>query len=565
MSWLLGFLGTSLSPTRREGLVSLHPSGSVTEADGFYVASGGLPETHHLGTNWAVVGLGLRYEDTHTSPLNHADWDRLLTPHAPDLRSLDGHFVAVRWQPGEVVCLTDPLGVRTLYLTTLPDGTAFSTRLDWLARLSGNTALDLFALGSHWLTFNQLSSASLLKGIQRLGPGGKATLTPTSTTLTEHPWSPRSTTPDPDAFARTLTAFLHPALPEGRTLSLGLSGGLDSRLLLALRASDREGFATHVFGDPEHPDAQLSRSLAAHLGLAQRSYQPPLPDPDTCLSLLRTHVAQTQAISPASSALGLWHYPRLYDDGAWLIDGGFGEVARRQFMNRLWHRGRAALRSGKPEAILPYLHVNRAEVFMQDALIDMQHGADAEIEKLLDSLPPRETLGEAGLLDLIGVRTRLPNFFGYEQNRLDGLIPGYMPFAQPSVLEAVFRTPLPLRQNGRFFRDLIRTRQPGLARFPLVKGTQTYPFRLGPVGAMVWTKAKARLRPSYRNIMRLAFLEALRPYALEAAATAHRHFGEYDPAKLTALVEGYYQGKHNRAAEVDWWLAFETWRQVLND
>ena len=43
--------------------------------------------------------------------------------------------------------------------------------MDWLSRLSGNHELDLREFGARWLFYYQLSTGSIIKNIERLGPG----------------------------------------------------------------------------------------------------------------------------------------------------------------------------------------------------------------------------------------------------------------------------------------------------------------------------------------------------------------------------------------------------------
>ena len=576
MSWAFGFIGMSLSPTLRERLVALHDKPLHRAEDtGFYVRGGGMPETCCGGRlpdepdgGWLVVGLGIRRHDDHCTFLDAAAWQQRLSQPTPDFASLDGHFVALRWRPGRLEAFTDQLGTRTLYLAALPDGLAFSTRLDWLAALHGHAEIDFAAFGTHWLTFNQLSTACLIQGFRRLGPGSHAVWRGGRVEIAERPWTPEIDEKDQNgtAFARTLSALVRPKNGSGIMVSLGLSGGLDSRLLLALRKKQmgRAPVFTHVFGSPHHPDVRVAWRIAEGEDCVQYRFNEPVPDADACLALLRNQVAQTQAVSAASSVLGLRYYGELHEKGLIMIDGGLGEAARRQFMNRLLRRGGLALRSADPAAILPYLRVPRANVFNTEAQAAMKQGAKQQIAALWKALPAPDMIGEENFVDVLGVRTRLPNFFGFEQNRLDGVIQNFMPFAQPSLLQAVFHTPLSLRRNGRLFRQLIRSRRASLARYPLVKGSISYPFGLPTLPAYAWTTAKKHLGLSYTDPLRLRFLEILKPFALDAVHSQDvRAYPAYDTARLTRIVEAYYNGKTNLATAVDWWLAFEMWRRVL--
>ncbi|MEK7671179.1 MAG: hypothetical protein AAB344_03055 [Bacteroidota bacterium] len=183
---------------------------------------------------WLVVGLGITLRDDHVEFLSAEAWQRKLSEPTPDLRSLDGHFVALRWSQGKLECFTDQLGQRELYYAEADGAIAFSTRLYWLTRLLPQCELDLEALSSRWLTFNQLSYRSPVRGVERLGPGGRGEFTASSRKATHVPWSPE---PDSERGHRSLISllqtFAHPTILDTKSISLGLSGGIDSRVILS--------------------------------------------------------------------------------------------------------------------------------------------------------------------------------------------------------------------------------------------------------------------------------------------------------------------------------------------
>lgn len=564
MSRFLGLLGPDAAPL----LAARMPAARFTHAAGLLaLCAEGPPETLRAGLlpegggGWLVAGLALAFDGEAVRPLDDAAWARRLAGPAPALDGLDGHFVGLRWHAdGPVTLFADALGVRTAYLARTPRGVAFGTRLDDLAALRPPVALCLDAFAGHWLAINALTPTPLLEGVEALSPGGRATVTAGGWHRTARPWAPPSFAPDPEAPARftaRLRAFATAAVP-GRALTLGLSGGLDSRALLALAPPPH----LHTFGPDAHPDVQTARRLAAHTGRPHRVLHAPLPDADACLHLVEAQVRHTHAASPASSAPGLDHFARLYADGLAVVDGGFGEVARRQFMNRLLRRAPQAARAGRAAAIAPHLRVRRAAVFAPEVQAALEAGLVRDVGRLWAALPAG--IGAEAAADLAGVRARLPFFFGPEQARLDAQAVAFMPFAQPSVLAALFQVPLAQRRNGRLLRRLIRARAPALARVPLVKGGYSYPFALPTLAAFAWTALHARLAPPPPDATRAAFLERLRPFALDAVhSQAVAQHPLYDGPRLQALVAAYYAGETRLAGAVDWWLAFEVWRRAV--
>ncbi len=371
MSWLMGCVGPDPAAISRTRSLARQAPGFLfeTEWPAGYVAAGGIPETSLRGPTWMVVGAGLHSTASTVRRLDTADWQQRLSAPDPALADLDGHFIALRWDTsdpaGALSAFTDALGLRTLYHADVGSSLYLASRLDAIGALTGRQTLDDAAFGAHWLLINQLSQHALLAGVDRLGAGGRLHWKAGARQVTQHPWSPAITSPDPTAFEHRLMSLVLPEDPPGRTLTLGLSGGLDSRLLLAMR-SGKHSVHLHTFGDANHRDAAMAQQLAGALSVSIDVIPPLFPDPDTCFRVLREHMATTHAVSPASSVFGLQSFGTLHARGRWMIDGGFGEIARQQYLNRLRLRGRDAVSRRDATRIAPFLWLHRVDVFSED-------------------------------------------------------------------------------------------------------------------------------------------------------------------------------------------------------
>ena len=567
MSWILAaFDAPAHICESARGLVSQTPS-SLFEATqaGSFIAAGGIPETCHFhldadNSGWISVGAGLNLNNRSVKVITQEDWQHRFSTQSCDLPA-NGHFAALTWNDSSVEAFTDPLGVRTLYYAALEQGIVISTRLDWIAQLSKHQTIDFETYGSHWLTFNQLNFESPILGIKRLGSGGVLAYKDQQVKASFQPWSPKPTSPD--AFIGLLRAFSNPVLPDGIHVSLGLSGGLDSRALFALLDEETSG-GIHSFGISGNPDVQVARALSNTSPLSHRVVHKPVPPADKCLALVRDAVVHNQVLTPASSVLGLRYYPALRSEHLAIIDGGFGEAARRQFMNRLLRTGKKVISDKRFEAVLPFIATHRADLFAPDIKAQMTTGVTQQFAQAWDELPDTEEFGLENKLDLFSTRTRLPNFFGYEQNRLDNLILNYMPFAQPAFLDVVFSTPVKKRKEGKMFKTIIRNAKPELSQYPLVKGAYTYPFSMPATGAFFWTKIKSFITKTPANSLQHQFLFSLREYVLDVLSSNDtRQYAPYDLHKITHTIHQYYAGHQEFAGFVDWWLAFEVWRQEI--
>lgn len=205
--------------------------------------------------------------------LHKNDWRNLLLSDTLQIDKLDGHFVVLRWNKNQIELFTDQLGLRTAYYGTCNEGLCFSTRLDWVARKTGKHEINEASIGGRWLLFNQLSYESCVKGIERLGPSAHVVIKDGVVIKHEsYPWLPQFGGGGDERVKMLLESFVHAATENGHAVSLGLSGGFDSRTLLAILMADRSAkFSIHSFGDPMDPDVRISESIAREFGL-QRQY-----------------------------------------------------------------------------------------------------------------------------------------------------------------------------------------------------------------------------------------------------------------------------------------------------
>jgi hypothetical protein len=242
-----------------------------------------------------------------------------------------------------------------------------------------------------------------------------------------------------------------------------------------------------------------------------------------------------------------------------------GEIARRQFLNKILFLGRSALQSGAPRAIMPYLSVRRSGMFNPEIGTLMTRGAEAQLHEAWESMPPISSIGREDFLDLLIVRYRFPNYAGFEQTRMDEEVVSYMPYAQPSFLRLAFHLDLAEKRRGRLFRRVIRESAPDLTHFPLVKGTTPYPYIFTGIPAWGWVRAKKALGMSPIDTTPARFLTHMREFVSDLArSTTVKGYAPYDQVKIVQTVDGFYAGRLECAWELDWWLGFELWRRKLD-
>lgn len=186
-----------------------------------------------------------------------------------------------------------------------------------IARLLNGLEIDFPAFGSHWLAHNQLSHGSYMKGVTRMPPNSIMTLSADGISLKNDLWIPDSSSSTPEEFIGLLKQFLWDRIEIGLTVSFGLSGGLDSRFLLALLVSEKpDSLALHLFGHPEEPDVRIAKEIARCLALPQEFFDEPLPNADECVRGATEFSRKVHGTVPASGLLKQDHYPKLVENSS---------------------------------------------------------------------------------------------------------------------------------------------------------------------------------------------------------------------------------------------------------
>ncbi len=497
------------------------------------------------------------------------EWQNVLRNGMPFNKFPDGHYAAIVISDSSVEFYTDPTGIRDLYFMETEDETFFSTRPDWFANFK-DMKINFTEFSSRWLLFNQLSHNSVLHGVTRITAGRTAKINTEKSGLhiddtNVQSWMNRDHYSYDELFERLKTNVIKAGGKNGR-ISLSLSGGMDSRVILSylLNSVDVE-WDTHTFGDRTHPDAQVAGSICKDLGLTHELFGHTYPDTDTTAELLRDYSCQTLVNNSASAIIQLKLYDNLAGKNRVIIDGGFGEIWRRDFFNRLFYKGKKDLISKDPKRIYRHLLVHRADIFNEEINRKMKEGVLSQTADLLESIPSFEETGIENWLDMIGIKTRLVNYYGPEQTRLDTMLKSYMPFAQKSLLDILLSVPVRERRNGKIFRKIIEQNFRSLKNFPLAKGSFTYPFRLGTLQSRLYSIARRKLKwKLYADNVRQKFLDTYSEYIKDNINSKDvRECGLYDYSKVKSLADGYYRGNESLAHELDWWLAFDEFRRGL--
>jgi hypothetical protein len=387
---------------------------------------------------------------------------------------LDGRFVVARYtlHDRDLDIVTDPLGGHPLYRRRLGVVKWFSNSVEALRTLGDGSEVDPVAMATFAGCGWSLGGRPLWQAVERVPRSARITVTPagesTRQTLTDEDIGRHfRAAADPRGAARDLVAMVT-ALADwpGRPLHLELTGGRDSRLVLAAALAGRLAFAVHTGaiphlpGFPETADVRTARRVARierldhHIDVPG-SAQSPLP----AFRALAAHTGGLYSLSTIfPGALPFWRRDApLRGPLPVVLAGVGGEIARGYYGRggrhdpRLARRLEARLIGRYPRPILT--EAGRALVreyiwnWVQDRL--------------------ESGLAPAVIPDMLYVAERMPNWAGPLHTATEAMRDVTAPLWTATMLPHL----LAHRAGGNFHRALLRELRPSLLSVPFVGAT----------------------------------------------------------------------------------------------
>ncbi len=574
MSWIFGCIG---NPPQYllDQFPKTHDSPDYhILKNGLYLAAGGNRKTTFFSKpskskGWIVCGVGMGTETSKPHLYSHSDWQTWISSGQ---KSPDGHFISLAWQKDMIHIQTDPLGLRDIYLSKFEDYTLLSTRPDWIANIHP-LKLDVDAMGTKWFPVVPLSNQSLFENCQRFSTGDKVIISKNEFHVESHDWTDNIINTQSNDWTFTQENLNHlseqfisiitaPLQSKGR-LSLSLSAGFDSRFLLScLIASNCKNWDVHSFGPDALPDNLVSKRMTDTLNIPHRRYNDPLPTLDESIQLIETYTSQSMLTDTVTTVLQLRYYQHFQNRDEVLIDGWGGEYWTREFFNKLLYLGKSAILNRDANAFLKLLEYHRGGFFTNDFEKQMHAGSVNIAQQMLDSLPDVSAFGLANWIDLLSIKTKLPNAMGPEQARVDSIVQNYMPLVQPILLKEIFKIPVNLRKDGKLLRQIIYKTAPQTTQFPLVKNVTKKPFGMTSLQARIWEKCHHTFGKPYQNMDKIIFLENLRTYIGDLYLSESVQNSQiYNKQKLASIIHPFLKGNRDTLSQVDWWLTFELFRK----
>lgn len=459
---------------------------------------------------------------------------------APDFEAaLDdclGHFVVLTGRAGVMEIRRDRCAAGEVFHDEAR--TAFSTSFLALARALGGCRVNAPGIYEYVCNGVTLGSETLLSPLRRLDLFESVRVERRAEiAVRRHPLLPAETHGEAEDLAAAMLARLQQSLAViadafAGNMTLALSAGYDTRLLLAACRSIGRQPRLFVYGAPCDEDVVIARRIAAGEGLALEHLdkQPAqrLITPEAFPEIMHANFLDYDGMGPGGLITSRAEYHARKDrhrDGAVNLHGGAGEVLRNFF--------------GLPDRPTSTLAIARAFFSQFDIAICRETFSRRAYEarlaaKMADllghdgrSVPRREA-------EVLYPHFRSRSWFGRDigVNRRYGHF--LLPLYEHRFVDAALGVPLAFKRSGNFQARMIRLADPRLAAYPSGYGhdfTADAPWRRAAMDAVLAWRPGLLRRYSY------ALQQRLRPPPPRSGLLSDAFIGRIIDLKFPVLSE----------------------------
>ncbi|SEP50552.1 hypothetical protein SAMN02990966_07673 [Rhodospirillales bacterium URHD0017] len=488
----------------------------VTESgDGFAIAAGTLAYDGQMGPAALKGWLA-------ESKLPHFDQSKLA-----------GQFGAVLHQRGRTFILGDYLACFPLYHDS--ELSLFSTSLIAAATALPRVTLDRQGLYEFAFQSCVLGDDTVLSEIKRLGPTQIVELTADGAQI-HRVSNPLPHKPSKASLADQLSfhsRLLHEVVEEqvrhfGDNIQCPLSGGLDSRLVLAVLRSIGCKPNVYVYGPASSLDVAIAKQIGKAEGfdvewIEKDRYRDIMPDefPEQVARNFHENDG-TPNFGGIFDNGGNSHarYKR-HRGGSLAVSGGCGEIYRNFF----FLPDRPLTASAVADSFFSRFDRRDATSTMFDPCSYTMRIRDKILEAI--EQPGNHRPLQRPIIEQIYPRVRGRSLFGREIGIEARYSPYLLPFLDRRVVAEAMTVPQPLRPAGRFEAQLLNSIDSSLARRPSAYG---HDFATPPTLRHRLEEWSTRMRPTWLRKKSYAIQRRLRPMSDE-------HGGLFSPEYMGRVID----------------------------
>jgi hypothetical protein len=419
----------------------------------------------------AVLFDGLAFRSGHSGFLTPAATRHI---HADEINGM--FFRAILGDDATVLVDYDPLCTVPVYHAAREGLAIVSDRPAICAAVVGDTTPDpLTATWVSTLGF-AMGERTIYRAVRRAPVGGRliahdgvVTANNGRNVFRDH--KPMDLADHVEAYRAAARTALQSVFSSDAETTIGLTGGKDSRLVLALLIdAGLQKDVTFLTSDfaPDHggtADVIIARSIAERFGLRHNvnpraSSTTPAPEPSTLAEWLRRHAFAVSGLTSGWDKVGV-EQPA----NAISVSGGFGEALKHAIKSTPRHPHTCLLDS-------MIFSIDNFRAFLPGTLATLNEDLEAEIYRYAE---PGAVGSDAA--DIFYCSQRLPNWAGVQAAAQRHRVRAFPPLYNRAMLPLAFSTPYAEKKLTRIHHEIIRQISPELVAFPFAN--DRWPAELG--------------------------------------------------------------------------------------
>ena len=413
-----------------------------------------------------------------------ADTDKLRLTNDTALRLLDGSFALCYRSAGQdgFSIVTDRVGTIHVYVRQIENCTIACTSSLILASL-GPTEWNMASCREFLGMGTVFEDRTLFQGIQKLPPASICSYSATGNSSETKYWDLKSwffdRAPkygDVPQLADALIASTDIIMAAYPRPAFDLTGGFDSRAVVAAALKAAPVLSTVVNGPAGSPDVVAANRIARELGLDHRHHA--IPSNADLWNRFKTAIVLCDGEYSALEYAGtLSHHSTLAGNFDASVNGSNGEVCKGYWWELLFPRTGARLpldarMIASKRFVYDAWGAGLLEGGSEAALLEAFSGVISRANRQLSGYP------NTAQMDNLYLTLRMQRWQGRIASATSRIWPCVSPFMFRQPMEAALSAPPRVRVRNRMTRRLIEHLNPKLAALPLAQGYPATPLRV---------------------------------------------------------------------------------------
>ncbi len=481
--------------------------------------------------------------------------------------------------------VSDKFGLRSIYYTLLKDTFIFSSRLRPILLFPNlDRNLDYNAIGDLFYFGFVSGNKTLFKTIKLLPPGSILSFSDQKIKLEKY-WDSLSLFSlkyenDKPSIKEVVTLFqqaVRKRLREKPLLGLSLSGGLDSRSILAALGIQAQGMPSYTLGLPRCEDERLSARMARIAGTKHQFLSITEESLKDFLSLAQTLVFYSDGFyypHESTEKVALDYFKRA--PFKILFRGHGGELAKAALAFPV--QVDKEVLNTKEASFLTKIFLKKTNLVLLD-LKPEEVFSSPELKKLKTKIAEISLSKIRNLSENLSPGDIFLHFYLNEYIRRQAVaslnifrtqVEIRLPFLDEDFLKALFKLPIRKRYKGEIHVEIVKTYMPALIKVP--NSNTGAPLDAGKWRLWFIDKFNSLLKklsvPGFRHYtefdkwQRKYFREAIEKILFEKKTLGR---GLYEPSRLKEILESHLSGRKNYARFLGTAVGLELWfREYLD-